>query len=84
MLLIISGFPAAFISIFFTGSVLIEVVFSIEGLGLLGFESALNRDYNIMFATMYFFGLLGLVMKIVSDIMMSIIDPRLDFESRRV
>jgi microcin C transport system permease protein len=84
MLLIISGFPAALISIFFTGSVLIEVVFSIEGLGLLGFESALNRDYNIMFATMYFFGLLGLVMKIVSDIMMSIIDPRLDFESRRV
>jgi microcin C transport system permease protein len=82
MLLIIAGFPAAFISILFTGSVLIEVIFSLDGLGLLGFEAALNRDYGIMFATLYFFSLLGLIMGLIGDLMYMWIDPRIDFESR--
>ncbi|MBL8806953.1 MAG: microcin C ABC transporter permease YejB [Rhodospirillales bacterium] len=82
MLIVIAGFPAAFVSIFFTGSLLIEIIFSLDGLGLLGFEAAVNRDYPLMFATLYFFTLLGLVMKIVSDITYTIIDPRIDFEGR--
>lgn len=82
MLLIIAGFPSAFIGILFTGSLIIEIIFSLDGLGLLGFEAALNRDYPVMFATLYFFTLLGLVMGIVSDIMYHIVDPRIDFESR--
>ena len=82
MLLIIAGFPGAFIGVLFTGALLIEIIFSLDGLGLLGFEAAVNRDYPLMFATLYFFTLLGLVMKIVSDITYTIIDPRIDFEGR--
>ena len=82
MLIIIAGFPAAFISMFFAGSLLIETIFSLDGLGLLGFESALNRDYPVMFGTLYIFTLIGLVMKIVSDITYTIVDPRIDFETR--
>jgi microcin C transport system permease protein len=82
MLIVIAGFPAAFIGVLFTGSLLIEVIFSLDGLGLLGFEAAINRDYPIMFGTLYFFGLIGLVMGILGDIMYTVIDPRIDFEAR--
>ena len=82
MLIVIAGFPSAFISILFTGSLLIEVIFSLDGLGLLGFEAAINRDYPIMFATLFFFSLLGLVMNLIGDIMYTVIDPRIDFERR--
>ena len=81
MLIIIAGFPAAFISMFFTGSLLIEIIFSLDGLGLLGFESALQRDYPVMFGTLYIFTLLGLVVGLISDITYTIVDPRIDFES---
>jgi microcin C transport system permease protein len=84
MLLVIAGLPSAFISILFTGSLLIEVIFSLDGLGLLGFEAALKRDYPVMFASLFFFSLLGLIMGIVSDLMYVVIDPRIDFESREV
>jgi microcin C transport system permease protein len=67
---------------FFTGSLLIETIFSLDGLGLLGFESALNRDYPVMFGTLYIFTLLGLLLKIVSDITYTVVDPRIDFETR--
>lgn len=83
MLLIISGFPAALIGIFFTGSFLIEVVFSLDGLGLLGFEATINRDYPVMFGTLYLFTLIGLVLKIVSDVTYMLVDPRIDFEGQR-
>jgi microcin C transport system permease protein len=83
MLIVISGFPAAFISMFFTGSVLIEVIFSLEGLGLLGFEATMQRDYPVIFATLYIFTLMGLLLSLVSDLMYTIIDPRIDFEARR-
>ena len=82
MLLVVAGFPAALIGILFTGSLLIEVIFSLDGLGLLGFEAAINRDYPIMFGTLYFFGLIGLAMGILGDIMYTIVDPRIDFEAR--
>lgn len=82
MLLIIAGFPGAFISILFTGALLIEIIFSLDGLGLLGFEAAINRDYPIMFATLYVFTLLGLVIKLVSDLTYTLVDPRIDFERR--
>jgi microcin C transport system permease protein len=82
MLIIIAGFPAAFVSILFTGSLLIEIIFSLDGLGLLGFEAAIRRDYPIMFGTLYVFTLLGLVMRIVSDFTYTLVDPRIDFESR--
>jgi len=82
MLLIISGFPAALLGIFFTGSFLIEVVFSLDGLGLLGFEATINRDYPVMFGTLYLFTLIGLILKIISDVTYMLIDPRIDFESR--
>lgn len=82
MLLIIAGFPAAFISIFFQGSMLIEIIFSLEGLGLLGFEATIQRDYPIMFSTLYVFTLMGLIIGIISDVTYSIVDPRIDFESR--
>ncbi|MDH3212789.1 MAG: microcin C ABC transporter permease YejB [Myxococcales bacterium] len=84
MLIVIAGFPSAFIGILFTGSLLIEVIFSLDGLGLLGFEAAVNRDYPVMFATLYFFTLLGLVMSLVGDLTYTLVDPRIDFESRRV
>jgi microcin C transport system permease protein len=83
MLIVIAGFPAAFISILFTGSLLIEIIFSLDGLGLLGFEAAFNRDYPVMFGTLFFFSLLGLVMNLVGDITYTVIDPRIDFEARQ-
>ena len=82
MLLIIAGFPGAFISAFFTGSLLIETIFSLDGLGLLGFESIINRDYPVVFAPLYIFSLVGLVVNLVSDFIYTLIDPRIDFESR--
>lgn len=82
MLIVIAGFPAAFIGILFTGSLLIEVIFSLDGIGLLGFESAINRDYPVMFGTLYIFTLLGLVLNLIGDLMYVAIDPRIDFEAR--
>ena len=82
MLIVIAGFPTAFISILFTGALLTEIIFSLDGLGLLGFEAAINRDYPIMFATLYFFTLLGLFMNIIGDLAMTFVDPRIDFEKR--
>ena len=82
MLIVIAGFPSAFIGILFSSSLFIEVIFSLDGLGLLGYEAALTRDYPVIFATLYFFSLLGLIMGILGDFMYSIIDPRIDFESR--
>jgi microcin C transport system permease protein len=84
MLIVIAGFPSAFIGILFTGSLLIEVIFSLDGLGLLGYEAAINRDYPVIFATLFFFTLLGLVMQIVRDVLYTLIDPRIDFEGREV
>jgi len=83
MLIVIAGFPGAFVGILFTGSVLIEIIFSLDGLGLLGFEAAFNRDYPLMFGTLYFFSLLGLLMNLVGDFMYTVIDPRIDFEARQ-
>ena len=82
MLLVVASFPAAFVSILFTGALLIEVIFSLDGLGLLGFEAAINRDYPIMFATLYVFTLVGLVLKLISDLTYMLIDPRIDFGTR--
>jgi len=82
MLIVIAGFPSAFIGILFSSSLFIEVIFSLDGLGLLGYEAALTRDYPVIFATLFFFSLLGLVMSILGDIMYSIIDPRINFDSR--
>ncbi|GGO80601.1 microcin C ABC transporter permease YejB [Marinobacterium nitratireducens] len=82
MLLIIAGMPAALVGIFFTGSMLIEVIFSLDGLGLLGYEAVINRDYPVIFGTLYIFTLIGLLLKLVSDITYVIVDPRIDFESR--
>ena len=82
MLIVIAGFPSAFIGILFSSSLFIEVIFSLDGLGLLGYEAALTRDYPVIFATLYFFSLLGLIMGILGDFMYSLIDPRIDFESR--
>ena len=84
MLLIIAGFPGAFIGAFFTGSLLIETIFSLDGLGLLGFESIINRDYPVVFATLYIFSLVGLIVNLVSDFIYTLVDPRIDFESREV
>ncbi len=83
MLIVIAGFPGAFIGILFTGSLLIEVIFSLDGLGLLGFEAAINRDYPVMFGTLYFFTLIGLLMNLLGDIAYVAVDPRIDFEARR-
>lgn len=82
MLIIISGFPAVFISIFFTGSVLVEIIFSLDGLGLLGYQAAIQRDFPVMFGTLYVFTLLGLVVSIISDLTYMFIDKRIDFETR--
>ena len=84
MLIVIAGFPGAFISAFFAGSLLIETIFSLDGLGLLGFESVLNRDYPVVFATLYIFSLAGLVVGLVSDLTYMVVDPRIDFEAREV
>jgi microcin C transport system permease protein len=82
MLIVIAGFPSAFMAIFFTGSLLIEVIFSLDGLGLLGFESTINRDYPVMFGTLFIFTLMGLVLKLVSDLTYVWVDPRINFDSR--
>ncbi len=82
MIIVIAGFPAAFISIFFTGSLLIEVIFSLDGLGLLGYESVINRDYPVVLGTLYMFALIGLVMTLVRDIVYVYVDPRIDFGAR--
>lgn len=83
MLIVIAGFPAAFVGILFTGTVFIEIIFSLDGLGLLGFEAAFQRDYPLMFGTLWFFSLVGLVLNLVGDLMYTIVDPRIDFEARR-
>ena len=83
MLLIVAGFPSAFIGILFSSALLVEIIFSLDGLGLLGFESAIRRDYPVMFGTLYMFTLLGLVMQIVGDMLYTVVDPRIDFEARQ-
>ena len=82
MLIVISGFPALFVGIFFGGSLIIEVIFSLDGLGLLGYEAAINRDYQVFFATLYIFALIGLLVKLLSDLTYIWIDQRIDFGSR--
>jgi len=82
MLLVVAGFPAALVGILFTGSLLIEVIFSLDGLGLLGFEAAISRDYPIMFATLYVYTLIGLALKLITDLTYMVIDPRIDFAAR--
>jgi len=82
MLIVVAGFPAAFVGILFTGALLIEVIFSLDGMGLLGFEAAINRDYPIMFGTLYILTLVGLVLNLVSDLIYVAIDPRIDFATR--
>ena len=84
MLLIIAGFPAAFISAFFSGALLIETIFSLDGLGLLAFESIEKRDYPVVFASLYIFSLVGLIVGIISDYVYTLVDPRIDFETREV
>ncbi|MAB14982.1 microcin C ABC transporter permease YejB [Parvibaculum sp.] len=84
MLIVIAGFPGAFIGAFFTGSLLIETIFSLDGLGLLSFESIVNRDYPVVFATVYIFGLISLVITLISDLTYTWVDPRIDFETREV
>ena len=82
MLIVIAGFPAAVISVLFTGSLLIEVIFSLDGLGLLGYESVLNRDYPVVFGTLYIFTFFGLILHLITDLTYVVIDPRIDFETR--
>jgi microcin C transport system permease protein len=82
MLIVIAGFPAVFVSVFFGGSLIIETIFSLDGLGRMGFEAAVARDYPVIFGTLFVFGLIGLVMGLVSDLMYVWIDPRIDFETR--
>lgn len=84
MLIVIAGFPAAFLSIFFTGALLIEVIFSLDGLGLLGYESVINRDYPVVLGTLFVFALMGLVMTLIRDVVYVLVDPRIDFEARKV
>jgi len=84
MLIVIAGFPEAFVDILFTSSLLIEVIFSLDGLGQLGFEAIIRRDYPVIFGSLFIFTLIGLVMKLVGDIMYMLIDPRIDFEARNV
>ncbi|MFA8386944.1 MAG: microcin C ABC transporter permease YejB [Pelagibaca sp.] len=82
MLIVIAGFPAVFIGVFFSGSLIIETIFSLDGLGRLGFEAAVARDYPVIFGTLFVFGLIGLVVGILSDLMYVLVDPRIDFEKR--
>jgi len=84
MLIVIAGFPGAFIGILFTGALLTEIIFSLDGLGLLGFEAVVNRDYPVVFGSLFIFTLVGLIIKLISDITYVIVDPRIDFESRQV
>ncbi|MCK0149859.1 ABC transporter permease subunit [Marivita sp. S6314] len=82
MLIVIAGFPAVFIGVFFSGSLIIETIFSLDGLGRLGFEAAVARDYPVIFGTLFVFGLIGLIVGILSDLMYVLVDPRIDFERR--
>ncbi|MGE5477860.1 MAG: microcin C ABC transporter permease YejB [Bacteroidales bacterium] len=82
MLLVVAGFPSALVGILFTGSVLIEIIFSLDGIGLLGYEAVVNRDYPVMFGTLYMFSLLGLVLNLISDLTYHLVDPRIDFGKR--
>ena len=82
MLIVIAGFPSAFVSVLFTGSLFIEIIFSLDGLGLLGFEATIQRDYPVMFGTLFFFTMLGLLLNLIGDIMYVAVDPRIDFEAR--
>lgn len=82
MLIVVAGFPAAFIGILFTGALLIEVIFSLDGIGLLGYEAVIKRDYPILFGTMFSFTLIALVMQLIGDITYTLVDPRIDFEAR--
>ncbi len=82
MLIVIAGFPSVFIGVFFTGSLIIETMFSLDGLGRLGFEAAVARDYPVIFGTLFIFGLIGLLVNILSDLMYVLVDPRIDFERR--
>jgi len=82
MLLVLAGLPAALIGIFFTGAMLIEVIFSLDGLGLLSFESVISRDYPVIFGSLYIFTLVGLVLKLISDVTYTLIDPRITFEGQ--
>jgi microcin C transport system permease protein len=84
MLIVIAGFVPTFVHAFFAGSLLIETIFSLDGLGLLSFESTLNRDYPVVFATLYIFALIGLVLGLISDLTYTWVDPRIDFETREV
>jgi len=84
MLIVIAGFPAAFITIFFTGALLIEIIFSLDGLGLLSYESIINRDYPVVLGTLYIYAIIGLVMTLVRDLVYVMVDPRIDFETRAV
>ncbi len=84
MLIVVAGFPGAFVGAFFTGSLLIERVFTLDGLGYLSYESLINRDYPVVLGTLYIFALLGLVVNLLSDITYTLIDPRIDFETREV
>jgi len=82
MIIVIAGFPSVIVQMFFAGSLLIEVIFSLDGLGLLGFESVMKRDYAVVFATLYIFTLLGLLLNLLSDLTYHLVDPRIDFETR--
>ena len=82
MLIVIAGFPTVFIGVFFGGSLIIETIFSLDGLGRLGFESAVGRDYPVVFGTLFIFGIIGLVANLLSDMMYVLVDPRIDFERR--
>jgi len=83
MLIVIAGFPAAFVGILFTGALLIEVIFSLDGIGLLGYEAVIKRDYPILFGTLFCFTLIGLIMQLIGDLVYVLVDPRIDFESRQ-
>jgi microcin C transport system permease protein len=82
MLLIVAGFPQAFVGILFTSALLVEIIFSLDGMGLLGFQAAIQRDYPVMFGTLYLFTLVGLLLQIVGDLLYTVVDPRIDFEAR--
>ena len=82
MLIVIAGFPSMLIKMLFTGALLIEVIFSLNGLGLLGYEAIMTRDYPVIFGTLYIFALLGLILKLISDITYSLVDPRINFEAQ--
>lgn len=84
MLIVVAGFPSAFVGILFTGALLIEIIFSLDGLGLLGYEAVINRDYPVVFGTLFVFTFLGLILNIIGDLMYTLIDPRIDFERREL